>query len=365
MIRSATNCLIMFFGAPIAAHIYNLPELTNPLRVLSLMFLLAGAESMSYTIAQREQKARISNYADMISNAAMSIFVIGIAFVIPNHYALILGAIFRRLLITVSSYFFYRHVGIAIAFDREAVREQFRLARFVIPSSILTIFLSQYDKVLLLKLANLTLVGVYTIAGNILAPVSGVIVHNARSVLYPRFAEYFRTHRSTASVRYYSENTRLLLVGVLIPAVVAGFGNIFVQTLYDVRYSQAGHILMVLAFGALVSAFVSVSENMLVASGKNHCVFVGNALWLASAIPASFLGFYIDGFEGFLWCNAAARLPSLVYFYYEQRRDGLLVLRHEFRLLLFSLGLFLVCLFCSQVLLAIMPENLLHLRFRK
>jgi lipopolysaccharide exporter len=365
LIRSLVNSLIIFFGAPVAAHVYNLPELTNPLRLLSLMFLLAGGESMAYILAQRDQKARISNYTDMISNAAMTIFVIGAGFLIRDHYALILGALFRRVLITVSSHFLYRDVGVAIAFDREAVREQFKFARFVIPSSILTIVLSQYDKVLLLKLSNLSLVGIYTIAGNILAPVSGVIVHNARAVLYPRFAEYFRSDRSSARARHYSENTRLLLIGVLIPALVAGLGNLFVQILYDARYAPAGHILMVLALGALLSAFLNASENMLVASGKNHFVFVGNAIWLASAIPASFLGFYAFGFEGFLWFNLAARLPSLIYFYYEQRRFGLLGLRYEFRLLLMSLGLFIVCLSASHLLLAVMPASLLHLRFRK
>jgi O-antigen/teichoic acid export membrane protein len=363
--RSLINCLIIFFGAPLAADIYNLPQLTNPLRLLSVMFLLAGAESMSYTLAQRDQRARISNYADMLANAAMTIFVIGAGFMIRNHYALILGVLFRKVLITVSSHFFYRDVGIGIAFDREAIREQFRFARFVMPSSILTIVLSQYDKLLLLKLTNLTLVGIYTIAGNIIAPTSGIIIHNARAVLYPRFAEYFRRDRSTAKSRYYSENTKLLLVGVLIPALVAGFANPFVQVLYDIRYSEAGHILMILALGVLASAFLNASENMLVASGKNHYTLASNAIWLASAIPASLLGFYAFGFEGFLWFNLAARLPSLVYFYFEQRRFGLVDFKYEFRLLLVALAVFLSCLLVGHVLLGVMPPALLHLRFRK
>jgi lipopolysaccharide exporter len=365
LIRCVVNCLIVFFGAPIAARIYNLPELTNPLRLLSVIFLLTGGESMAYILAQRDRRARISNYAEMVSNAAMTIFVIGAGILIRNHYALILGAIFRRMLMAISSHFFYRDVGVGIAFDREAMREQFRFARYVIPSSVLTVVLSQYDKILLLKFSNLTLLGVYAIAGNVLAPASGVIVHNARAVLYPRCAEYFRTNRSTAKSRYYSENTRLLLIGALIPALVAGFGNLFIQILYDPRYVQAGYILMVLGLGSLVSAFVNSSENMLVASGKNHYVFVGNAIWLASVIPASFLGYYAFGFEGFLWGNLAARLPSLAYYYYEQRRLDLLDLYREFLLLLMALSLFLACLLVSHLLLAVMPSSLLHLRFRK
>jgi O-antigen/teichoic acid export membrane protein len=195
--------------------------------------------------------------------------------------------------------------------------------------------------------------------------VTGLIVHNARGVLYPRFAAYFRADRSTAKSRYYSENKRLLLIGVLLPALVAGFANLIVQILYDVRYEQAGHILMVLALGALLSAFLNASENMMVASGKNHFVFAGNAIWLISVIPASLIGYYTFGFEGFLWFNLAARLPSLCYFYYEQGRYGLLDLRAEIRMLLLALGVFFICLLLSHILLAVMPAGLLHLRFRK
>lgn len=365
LIRSLINCIVVLCAAPLVAKVYHLPQLVNPLRLLSVMFLLAGGESMAYILAQRDRRARISNYADMIANAAMTILVIGLAFVIRNHYALILGAIFRRVLITASSHFFYRDVGVGLAFDREAIREQFRFAKFVIPSSILTVFLSQYDKILLLKFTDLSLVGIYTIAGNILAPVSGVIVHNARAVLYPRFAEYFRTDGSSAKVRYYSENTRLLLVGVLAPALVAGFANFFVEFLYDARYQEAGHILMILAFGVLISAFSNASENMLTASGKNHYVFAGNAFWLASAIPASFLGFYAFGFEGFLWCNLAARLPGLLYFYVEQRRYRLLDLRSEFRLLSIAMGAFLVCLLMSHLMFIVVPAGYMHLHFHR
>lgn len=361
LIRSIINCLIVLGVAPLVAKIYHLPELTNPLRLLSVMFLLAGGESMAYILAQRDQRARISNYADMIANFAMTIFVIGLALVVRNEYALILSAIFRRGLITASSHFYYRDIGIGIAFDREAIREQFRFARFVIPSSILTVLLSQYDKLILLKLSDLSLVGVYTIAGNILAPVSGLIVHNARAVLYPRLSSYFRTDKTSVRHRYYSENNRLLLVGLLGPALVAGFGNLFVQVLYDARYSEAGNILTVLAFGALFSAFSNASENMLVASGKNHYVFAGNAIRLISVIPASLLGFHFYGFEGFLWFNVAANLPGLAYFFFEQHRYKLLSLRYEIRFFAAALGAYFFIAAISYLIFIALPPNFLHL----
>jgi lipopolysaccharide exporter len=361
LIRCCINFCLVFFGAPIIAKIYQTPVLTSAFRVLSFWFLLLGTESMSFVLAQRHQRARISNYADMLSNTVMTGFVICMALVLKNHYALIYGALLQRALLMVGSHFFYRKIGVGIAFDREAVVDQFKFARFVLPSSLLTIVLSQYDKVVLLKLFNLTLLGIYGIAGNMLGPISGVITHNARVVLYARCADYFRSNRATAGSRYYLENRRLFLIGVMLPALVGGFSQSIVAILYDARYAMAGPILMILALGAIIIAFQNASENLLVASGRNHVVFLANVIRLCSVIPASLLGYYLFGFYGFLWFNFAATIPVLIYFFVEQKKFDLLMLKSELKLLASALFVFLLSLAASHLLLALVPNGWLHL----
>jgi O-antigen/teichoic acid export membrane protein len=365
LIRCVVNFCLGFFGAPLIAHIYEQPVLTSACRALSFWFLIAGAESMSFVLAQRDRRARISNYTDMISNAIMTAFVIAVASVLKNHFALIYGALLQRALVTIASYFFYRNIGVGLAFDREAIADQFRFARFVLPSSLLTIVLSQYDKVVLLKLFNLTLLGIYGIAGNMLGPINGVIVHNARVVLYARCAEYFRTNRASARDRYYEENRRLFMVGIMLPAMVAGFSQSIVGILYDARYAMVGPILMILGLGAVITAFQSTSENLLVASGRTHIVLVANVIRLCSVIPATFFGYYLFGFYGFLWFNLAATIPLLMYFYYEQRKFNLLNLKQELSLLGTALLVFLICLAASHLLLASIAPGWLHLGLKK
>src|SRR3984885_9757481 len=126
LIRCVINFSILFLTAPVIAQIYQTPILTNPLRILSFQFLLSGFESMSFILAQRDRKARISNYAELASNAVMSAFVIGMASVFKSQYALIYGVLLQRALLVIASHFFYRHVGIGIAFDRVAITDQFR-----------------------------------------------------------------------------------------------------------------------------------------------------------------------------------------------------------------------------------------------
>jgi O-antigen/teichoic acid export membrane protein len=316
---------------------------------------------MSFALAQRDQKARIANYAEMISSAVMTIFVICAAIVLKNHYALIYGFLLQRVLLMVGSYFFYRDVGVGIAFDREALRDQFHFARLVMPSSILTIILSQYDKIVLLKLFNLTVLGLYGVATNMVAPITGITIHNARVVLYPRVAEYFRVDRTTARAKYYENNHRLLLLGVLLPAAVAGFSQAIVAILYDSRYAAVGTILMILALGSIIVAFQYASENLLVAYGRTHTVLVANIIRVCTIVPATLLGYYFFGFYGFLWFNLAGTLPLQVYFFRQQSKYGLLDLKNELSRLGAALVVFFVCLAASHLLLRAIPTAWLHL----
>jgi lipopolysaccharide exporter len=365
LIRNSLNFCLLFFGAPIVARIYDTPVLTSALKVLSFWFLLFGAESMSFVLAQRDRKARISNYADLVANAVMAVSVIGIACVVRSHFALIYGVLLQRAILTISSHLFYRTVGIGVAFDREALAEQFRFARLVMPSSLLTMVLSQYDKLVLLKLFDLALLGIYGIAGNMLAPISGVIVHNARVVLYPRCADYFRTNRATACVRYYNENKRLFTIGAMLPASVAGFSQLIVAILYDPRYAAAGTMLMILGLGAVVGAFQNASENLLVAYGRTRVVLVANVIRFCSVVPASLLGYYFFGFYGFLWFTFLATIPPLIYFYCQQKTYGLLNLKSEVTRLAAAFIVFLICLAAGHLLLTLLPSRWLHLGLKR
>ncbi|MGH7238211.1 MAG: oligosaccharide flippase family protein, partial [Candidatus Saccharimonadales bacterium] len=342
LLRSCLNFSILFFSAPLIAAIYKEPVLTSALRLFSFQYLFSGLETMSFSLAQRDRKARISNYTDLITGAVMTVFVIGAAAILRSYLALIYGVLLQRALTMVASYFFYRQIGIRLAFDREAIAEQFKFARFILPSSVLTIVLSQYDKLALLKMFNLSLVGIYSIAGNMIAPITGIIVHNSRVILYARCAEYFRTDRSTARSRYYSENSRLLTVGVMLPAAVAGCSQLFVTLLYDKRYAMVGPILMIVALSAMVGAFQNASENVLVASGRTHTYLVANIVRLFTIVPATFLGYFVFGFYGFLWCGFGAMLVVLIYYFYQQHINGLLNLSVEFRRFGAALLVFLI-----------------------
>ncbi|HWH84362.1 MAG TPA: oligosaccharide flippase family protein [Burkholderiaceae bacterium] len=359
LIRSVVNFVALYALAPVIARLYDLPVLTDALRLFSLWFVLQGLESMSFALAQRDRRAKIGNYVEMATSLVMTATVIGLALALGDYTAFIYGALLQRLLSTAASHFFYREIGVGIVFDRQASREQFNFAKYVLPSGILAVILSQYDKLLILKLFDLSMLGVYGLAGNMISPVGGLVAQNCRALLYPRCADYFRHDRATAAHRYYSENTRLVAIVTLLPAAIAGFAGLLVKLLYDARYAQAGYILMLVGLGTVVSAFQQMAENLLVASGRTHVALVGNVLRVAAIAPMLFVG-YRFGFEAFLCAGLVAGLPILSYFYYEQRRNALLDPRAELRRFAGALAVFGVCLLISQALMPFLAPDVFH-----
>lgn len=360
LIRSGINFALLYALAPTIAGLYDLPLLTDALRLFSVWFLLVGLESMSFIVAQRNQRARIGNYVDLATSAVMTIFIIGMATVINDHNVFIYGTLLQRLMTVVASHCFYRDIGVGFAFDRDAMKDQFHFGKFVLPSSLLTIVLSQYDKVVLLKLFDLTTLGIWGLAGNMIGPVGGMISHNCRVVLYPRCAEYFRSSRATAAHRYYSENAKLMMVISLPPMVIAGFSQTIVALLYDSRYQGAGIILMAMGVAAFLSSFQGTSENLLVASGRTSTVLGANIARLLTIAPFTLAGYYVFGFQGFLWAGLLAAIPVQYYYYRLQRRDGLLDLRAELRRFGAGVGVFAVCLLISSGVVDHIPPDLLR-----
>ncbi len=360
LIRSCINFALLYALAPAIARIYDLPLLTDALRLFSVWFLLVGLESMSFIVAQRNQRSRIGNYVDLASSAVMTVFVIGMATVINDHTVFIYGTLLQRAITVIASHCFYREIGVGFGFDREAIKDQFHFGKFVLPSSMLTIVLSQYDKIVLLKLFDLTTLGIYGLAGNMIGPVAGLINHNCRVVLYPRCSDYFRSSRATAAHRYYSENAKLLRVVTLPPMVIAGFSQSIVALLYDSRYQGAGIMLMAMGLGTFITAFHASSENLLVASGRTGMVLGANIVRLLTIPPFSVLGYYVFGLQGFIWAGLLAAVPLSCYYYRQQRRDGLLDPGAEFRRFTTGLAVFAVCLLISSSIVGHIPPDLLR-----
>jgi O-antigen/teichoic acid export membrane protein len=354
--RCLLSAAVLYMCAPlIATRVYDLPDLTLPLRVFSLWFLIDGFESMGFALAVRRKQARLQVYSELAASVLSTTFSIVYCYRYHTFWGIAFGMILNRLIMTLLSYQFYRELRPRIYIDLAAAREVLVYSKFTIPSSLLTLGLNQFDKVALLRLFDLRLLGMYGLAGNISGSVEALVTKISQAVLYPRCSQFFRDNPDTAPKRYYTENVRLFVGILAMPAVLAGASQLIIALLYDPRYSAAGGVLQALSIRAVFLSLACPAEDLLISAGQFHVILVGNVLRATWIVLGSLVGYYYFGFSGFIYGLSLSGLPPLVYYLWLQESKGMLIVKYELYKVLFALGVGVTSFMASSLFLALFP----------
>ena len=354
--RSLLSAAALYISAPlIATKVYSLPDLTLPLRFFSLWFLVDGFESMAFALAIRRKQARLQMYSELAASVLSTTFSIIYCYRYHTFWGIAFGMLVNRLIMTVLSHQFYRELRPRLFIDPAAAREILGYSKFTVPSSLLTLGLNQFDKIVFLKLFDLRLLGIYGLAGNIAGSIEALITKISQAVLYPRCAHNLRENPDTAVMRYYTENVKLFAGILAMPAAVAGAAHLIIALLYDPRYSEAGSVLQALAIRALLLSFASPAEDFLISAGQFHVILVGNLLRAPSIILGSLVGYYFFGFSGFVYGLALSGFPPLVYYLWRQKSSGMLIVKYELYKAAFALAVGVTSYVGSASLLALFP----------
>jgi lipopolysaccharide exporter len=353
IIRATANCILLFVFAPWITTLYHAPGLTAPLRVFSLWFILDGLESLSFPLAIRRKNSRIIVYSELVATFLSTIFSVIYCYFSRDYWGMVYGMLLNRAILVVLSYQFYRDVKLRLQIDREAARELLRFGRFSMPSSILTLALSQFDKAVFLRFFDLRLLGVYGLAANITSPIEGLVGKVTRLVLYPRCAHNFRADPDSFTRRYYTDNVRVFATILFIPAAVGGAAHMLISVLYDSRYAQAAMVLQAFMLRTVLMALAQSAEEVLIAAGYSHIILVSNIFRAVWVICASLAGYALFGFPGFLYGAATSPLPPLIYYLWLQRARGYMIPKYELYKIGFAGGVAIAAYLCSSMLLGL------------
>lgn len=359
--RAFLNCIVLWALAPfIASHLYNSPELVTPLRVISMTFVLGGLETMSFPLAIRRKRARVMMYCEL--GAAIVSSVLAIVYCSYSHdfWGILYSILLQRLLMMLLSWQIYRQNRPSLAFDKRDAREILKFTRFTMPSSLLSLGLSQFDKMVFLRLFDLRQLGVYGLAANMGAPLESLITKISSSVLYPRIAHDMRTDPAGAPVRYYTENRNLFASMLTLPAVVGGAAQLIVALLFPARYSATGQLLEAVALRLCLLSLAAPAEDLLIAAGEFHVILIGNILRVVWLVAGSLIGAALFGLVGFAFGAALSALPPLLYYWWLQKRKGMFIQKYEYYKLAYIVGMGFTAFCASYAILRLWPS--IHLR---
>ena len=336
--RSVLNSMIVLFGATLIASLYQTPQLVAPLRVMSITFVISGLASMSFPVAIRRKRAHIIVYSELAGTITGSLFSIAYCYYSRDYWGLVYGSLLSNLMQMIMSYQVFKELRPKLHFDRIAAREVLRFTRFSAPSSLLTLALSQFDKIVFIRLFDLRLLGVYGLASSMAGTVEGLISKISQMVLYPRCAHDFRSNPATFSFKYYTQNTNLLLSILILAPLAGGAAHLIVSVLFPSRYAEAEAVFRAFMLRAALLSLACPSEDLLIAAGESQVILIGNVLRAIWTVAGSLIGYYCFGFIGFIYGMALSGLPPLTYYYWLQNRKGFLIPKFE----LYKVGFIIV-----------------------
>ena len=336
MMRSiALTVGMMALAEPMAAFLQK-PELFWPLVVGSLTFLLDGTSSLAVATALRQNLVKRLSVIDLIASLFVFLTASLLAWLWGNFWAILFTNLLGQVLRSVLSYVLFPESSRRLRFSRARFVELWEFARYITGSTMITLVLSQTDKLVLSRLFTLETLGLYVLASNLATAAVGLAASYTARVLYPGLAACWRDSPATFRAEFYRQRMPLSAVYALCVGGMIATSQLIVALLYDERYYGASLFLQLLSISTLFSLNTHAINEMMIACGRQYYTFRVNLVRLIFLAVFAYPAFYWLGPVGIVAVIGAMELVAQIYGWVTLFRLSLLDWRREALLLVIA-----------------------------
>lgn len=203
-----------------------------------------------------------------------------------------------------------------------ALHDCWQFAAGMLAITVLSLVLTQIDKVLLARWLSLEAFSYYALAGMI-AGVLHMLCWPITTAFYPRFTELLTAHDETSLASSYHLAAQLIAVFVGAAAVaIVAFADVFLPIWTgDASLSEAvAPLLRVLVVGTLLNAFMWVPYHLQLASGWTTLSIKINVVAVLVLVPAIFWAVPTYGAIGAAWAGVGLNAAYMVFTTYFMHR---------------------------------------------
>lgn len=272
------------------AELLGKPQVAAPLAVASLAFLLDSHVSLRQFTALRKGGVKRFALIDLISGVSQTLSAIIFALLSPTIWAIIASLFVASIARVWSSYALFSAGRHHYRLDRDVAADLWRFSRVVGTSSILTLVITQIDKIALGRLLTLPEFGTFVIAATLASAPTVFAFNYASTIVYPAISEAWRD-RKTVAEAYYRCWGRFWYLYIFAAGSLAGLAEVIVKILYDDRYVRAADYLSILAVGTGFVIVTRAIESVQIATGHQRKAIEFNLIrltWLGIGMVLSF-----------------------------------------------------------------------------
>jgi len=328
-IRGGVLAGLSFAAAFPAAAIYGEPILALVIPAIGLLSIPQGLQSTAIVTLNRELRQKTLTSMEicvqLISLGCMAI----LAYVYRNVWALVIGELVGVTAKTVWSHLINTSQPNRFQLEKAAVRELLSFGKWVLVSTAMMFLATQADRLILGTLFTMSLLGVYSIALMLAELPKQVISRLSSKVIFPLIAKFVELPRSDLRERIRRPRRALLLSLSVAVAAVGSFGDLFVLTLYDDRYSAAAWIFPLLALGMWPLILHASIDGSLLAVGKPRYPAIGNLAKFAYLVVALPFAYRVAGVFGAVLAVALDDIPVYAVVNYGLKKERLALLSQD------------------------------------
>ncbi|ENO78189.1 lipopolysaccharide biosynthesis protein [Thauera sp. 63] len=281
LIQTSIMTVGVLLAAPFAAEYFNNPELTAVIRILAFTFLLEGLENIWIITLQKDQQYT-RDFRFMFSKrfAGFVITVAG-AVITQSYWALIAGTLGGRLTGVILSYVMDRRHP---RFTLEKFRDIFSLSQWVWVQSIAQYFQFRLHEIVVASRESSSVMGTYTLAGQIAAIPTSELLAPLNRVLFPAFVKVKEDLTELKRVFLLAQSVQALIA---VPAAVGMtlVAREIVTILLGEKWLTAAPVIEVLALLGCFTAITSSGFYVLSTLGKFRIIAM--YAWIQVALFAA------------------------------------------------------------------------------
>ena len=337
LLRNILLAVALFLTSDVIAAFFGIVEMSLVLKVLCLNFLFDGIKPMTDLLAERQNKVATVMYLHFACYVLSTMVTLVGVYFYQSYWAIIVGMIANMAFMALAGYVFLGSKGAYLHLDRKILIEFLHWAKFIIPSSIITLLLMQLDKIILGKALSVVELGLYYVAFNFSSAAMTICIEYARKVLLPQMAKIYRESPDRYKFVYYQSKMKVLMLLAFLIGLLSGVSFVFFDILYDQRYIQSSFFLSILLLMPILALLTYPAEASLIIHGFVRMTLIANLIRLGWFLISAYVGFHYFGVVGLLLAIGFIELLPAVYMLFRMYQINLLNLVKELLILFVSI----------------------------
>lgn len=318
LLRGLLLFSLLFIAAVPLGQLYQLPSAAIQLSALTLA--LFGASSVAIYLQQRRLQFARQNLFDFGVDVIGALLVVGLAWLSPTIWSLILANILTMAIRTGASYLLPDSRN-WFAWRADHAREIIHFGKWIYLSSLLAYLCASFDRLFLGQSIPLAMLGIYGIARNVADLPAVLFTRLGHSLVFPVVAANQDTPREQLRERIGRLRLKLLLLCAVSIAFGVSIADFAIMIVYDARYHEAAWMLPVMLLGVWVSILCSMNDYALLGLGKPLYGASGNMAKLVCLVVGIPVGLHLHGLLGAILALALSDVCRYFPILFGQRRE--------------------------------------------